>query len=200
MMLERWRTVDHSTICRWVPAYAPELERRSKPRLKPANDSYRVDETYVKIEGQWKYLYRAVDSEGSTIEFMLSARRDAMPAKRFFKKVLRVSHSSNPPVINFDKNSAYPPAVSESKDENILPESRELRQVRYLNNVIEQDHRFIERSVAPRVGFTSLQTANRTLMRYEAMSMIRKGQITKIEKGDTTSRMRFIEKLFGIAA
>jgi transposase, IS6 family len=200
MMLERGLTVDHSTIYRWVQRYAPELEKRCKPHLKPTNDSYRVDETYIKVKGQWKYLYRAVDSEGNTIEFMLSVRRDAKAAKRFFRKVLKASHSSNPRVINVDKNAAYPPAVVELMEENILSESCELRQVKYLNNIIEQDHRFIKRRVAPSLGFASFQTAHRTLRGYEAMNMIRKGQITKIEKGDITGQMRFIENLFGIAA
>jgi IS6 family transposase len=121
MMLERGLTVDHSTIYRWVQSYAPELEKRCKPHLKPTNDSYRVDETYIKVKGQWKYLYRAVDSDGKTIEFMLSAKRDAKAAKLFFKKILKASHSSNPRVINVDKNAAYPPALSELKEDGILP-------------------------------------------------------------------------------
>ena len=103
-------------------------------------------------------------------------------------------------MIKVDKNAAYPPAVSELKGENIPSESWELRQIRYVNNIMEQDHRFIKRRVAPSLGFASFQTANRTLRGYEAMNMIRKGQITKIKKGDITGQMRFIENLFGIAA
>jgi IS6 family transposase len=101
-------------------SYAPELEKRCKPHLKPTNESYRVDETYIKVKGQWKYLYRAVDSDGKTIEFMLSAKRDAKAAKLFFKKILKASHSSNPRVINVDKNAAYPPAVSVLKEDGTL--------------------------------------------------------------------------------
>ena len=89
MMNERGLLVDHTTIYRWVQGYAPELEKRCRPHLRPTNDSYRVDETYVKIKGKWYYLYRAVDSTGQTIDFMLSAKRDARAAKRFFRKMLK---------------------------------------------------------------------------------------------------------------
>jgi transposase-like protein len=93
MMNERGLSVDHTTIYRWVQAYAPELEKRIRPHLRLTNDSYRVDETYVKIKGKWYYLYRAVDSTGQTIDFMLSAKRDARAAKRFFRKMLNISTS-----------------------------------------------------------------------------------------------------------
>ena len=199
MMLERGLTVDHSTIYRWVQSYALELEKRCRPHLKPTNDSYRVDETYIKVKGQWKYLYRAVDSDGNTIDFMLSTKRDAKAAKRFFKKALKASHSSSPRVINVDKNAAYPPAVSELKGDGILPDSCELRQVKYLNNIIEQDHRFIKRRVAPGLGFASFQTAWKTLRGYETMNMIRKGQIKKVGKENIKGQIRFIENLFGVA-
>ena len=89
MMLERGLKVDHSTICRWVHTYSPEIDKRTRRYLKPTNDSWRVDETYIKVNGDWKYLYRAVDSEGNTLDFMLSARRNKKAAKRFFKKVLK---------------------------------------------------------------------------------------------------------------
>ena len=111
MMRERGLSIDHTTIYRWVQAYAPELEKRIRPHLRPTCDSYRVDETYVKIKGAWKYLYRAVDSTGQTIDFMLSAKRDARAAKRFFRKMLKAASLSSPRVINVDKNQAYPPAV-----------------------------------------------------------------------------------------
>ncbi len=108
MMRERGLSLDHTTIYRWVQRYAPELEKRSRPHLRPTNDSYRVDETYVKIKGKWYYLYRAVDSTGQTIDFMLSAKRDARAAKRFFCKMLKTPSHSSPRVINVDKNPAYP--------------------------------------------------------------------------------------------
>jgi IS6 family transposase len=138
-----YRSLDHTTIYRWVQAYAPELEKRIRPHLRPTNDSYRVDETYVKIKGAWKYLYRAVDSMGQTIDFMLSAKRDARAAKRFFRKMLKVASHSSPRVINVDKNPAYPPAVEQLKEEGVLSITALLRRCKYLNNIIEQDHRFM---------------------------------------------------------
>ena len=125
------------SICRWVQAYAPELEKRIRPHLRLTNDSYRVDETYVKIKGEWKYLYRAVDSTGQTIDFMLSAKRDARAAKRFFRKTLKAAKGQSPRVINVDKNPAYPPAVEQLKEEGTLPNRTQLRQCKYLNNIIE---------------------------------------------------------------
>jgi IS6 family transposase len=111
--------------------------------LRPTNDSYRVDETYVKIRGKWYYLYRAVDSTGQTIDFMLSAKRDARAAKRFFSKMLKLPQHSSPRVINVDQNRSYPPAVEELKEERILSVSAQLRQCEYLNNIFEQDHRVL---------------------------------------------------------
>src|SRR5215813_14202426 len=140
MMNERGLSVDHTTIYRWVQAYAPELEKRILPHLRLTNDSYRVDETYVKIKGKWYYLYRAVDSTGQTIDFMLSAKRDARAAKQFFRKMLKAASHSSPRVINVDKNPAYPPAVEQLKGEGTLPNRTQLRQHKYLNNIIEQDH------------------------------------------------------------
>jgi transposase-like protein len=115
MMLERGLPVDHTTIYRWVQRYAPELEKRCRPHLKPTTDSWRVDETYVKVKGVWMYLYRAVDSQGNTLEFWLSATRDTQAAKRFFTKALRACHTVAPRVITVDKNAAYPKALHELK-------------------------------------------------------------------------------------
>ncbi len=223
MMAERGLTVDHSTIYRWVQRYAPELEKRCRPHLKACNDSWKVDETYIKVKKVWVYLYRAVDSMGNTLEFLLSPTRDAEAAKRFFAKALRTSAGSTPQarpskenmarptasaatttpsvprVINTDKNAAYPKAIAELKAAGILPEHVELRQVKYLNNLIEQDHRFIKRLVKPGLGFFSFETAWRTLQGYEAMHMIRKGQIQGVKKGDSTSQAAFIAELFGVA-
>src|SRR6184192_3562124 len=106
MMLERGLRVDHTTIYRWVQRYAPELDKRSRPHLKATTDSWRVDETYVKVKKVWMYLYRAVDSQGNTLEFLLSATLDAEAAKRFFSKTLAAPHTSTPRVITVDKNAA----------------------------------------------------------------------------------------------
>ena len=156
MMLERGLHVDHTTIYRWVQHYAPELEKRSRPHLKACNDSWRVDETYIKIKKVWTYLYRAVDSEGNTLEFLLSSTRDAEAAKRFFLKALPSPADSapqthpfeeqvaeptsmanpvtpNPRIINVDKNAAYPKAMAELKATGQLPESVELGQVAFIS-------------------------------------------------------------------
>src|SRR6202051_922618 len=163
MVLERGLHVDHTTIYRWVQHYAPELEKRSRPHLKATNDSWRVDETYIKVKKVWLYLYRARDSRGNTLEFLLSPTRDAQGAKSFFAKALAASHTSTPRVITVDKNAAYPKAFKELKAEKGMPEACELRQSKYLNNLIEQDHRFIKRLVKLGVGFFFFEEAWRTL-------------------------------------
>lgn len=199
IMQERGLCIDHTTIYRWVQRYAPELEKRCRPHLKATNDSWRVDETYVKIKGTWMYLYRAVDSQGSTLEFLLSATRDAQAAKRFFSKALVASHTVRPRVITVDKNAAYPKTVQELKAAGDLATSCELRQSKYLNNRIEQDHRFIKRLVKPGLGFFSFETARRTLQGYETMNMLRKGQVQEVNREDSLSKAAFIAKLFGVA-
>jgi transposase-like protein len=222
MMLERGLSVDHTTIYRWVQAYAPELEKRCRPHLKACNGSWRVDETSIKIKKVWVYLYRAVDSQGNTIEFFLSPTRDAEAAKCFFVKALGawVPHISMveektsqpavpavfnasrlaPRVIHVDKNAAYPKAIADLKAAGVLPEEGELRQVKYLNNLIEQDHRFIKRLTKPGMGFFSFETAWRTLEGFEMMKMIRKGQIQGVDKGDVRGQVTWVAKLFGVAA
>jgi IS6 family transposase len=199
MMRERGLHVDHTTIYRWVQHYAPELEKRCRPHLNITNDSWRVDETYVKVKKVWVYLYRAVDSQGNTLEFLLSPTRDAQAAKRFFSKALAAPHTNIPRVITVDKNTAYPKAFKELKAEGIMPSPCELRQRKYLNNLIEQDHRFIKRLVKLGMGFFSFETAWRTLYGYEAMNMFRKGQICGIEKGDSVKQATFIASLFGVS-
>ena len=127
-MIERGVHVAHTTIYRWVQAYSSELDKRCRPYLRPTNDSWRVDETYIKVKGAWKYLYRAIDSEGNTLDFMLSAKRDSKASKRFLKKVLNASHTIEPRAITVDKNAAYPPAISGLKQDDALPASTETRQ------------------------------------------------------------------------
>ena len=115
IMAERGVEVDHTTIMRWVHQYSPELEKKIRKHLRPTNDLWRVDETYIKVKGEYKYLYRAVDSDGDTIDFMLSAKRDRKAAKRFFKKALSSKHNQIPRAITVDKNPAYPIAIRELK-------------------------------------------------------------------------------------
>jgi transposase-like protein len=200
MMAERGVAVDHSTINRWVLKFAPELDKRIRRFLNPTNDSWRVDETYIQVKGAWKYLYRAVDSKGNTLDFMLSAKRDGKAAARFFRKVLKATHTQTPRVITVDKNAAYPVAVEALKADETLAAETQLRQSKYMNNIIEQDHRNIKRLTKPMMGFGSFNTARRTLSGIEAMSMIRKGQVKGISKGDGVSQAKFIEELFGISA
>jgi transposase, IS6 family len=121
MMRERDLTLDHTTIFRWVQRYAPEINKRMRPHLKLAGASYRVDETYIKVGRSCKYLYRAVDSTGNTIEFMLSAKRNVAAAKRFFKKMMRADRRRLPFTISVDKNAAYPEAFATSQEEKVLP-------------------------------------------------------------------------------
>src|SRR5690242_2989176 len=132
MLLERGLHVAHTTIYRWVQQFAPELEKRCRPHLKTTTDSWRVDETYIKVKGVWVYLYRAVDSHGNTLEFLLSERQDAQAAKRFFTKMLGAEHTVPPRVITVDKNPAYPKALTALKEAGMLPSQSELRQSKYL--------------------------------------------------------------------
>ena len=199
-MQERGVKVDHSTINRWVLKYAPELDKRIRPHLKPTNDSWRVDETYINVRGVWKYLYRAVDSQGNTLDFMLSAKRDNKAAARFFRKVLKGQHNQAPRAITADKNAAYPVAMEALKAEGTIEKETELRQSKYLNNVVEQDHRNIKRIVKPMMGFKTFNSARRTLSGIEAMNMIRKGQVKGVKQGNSVSEVKFIEAIFEIAA
>jgi transposase, IS6 family len=199
-MKERGLNVDHTTVFRWVQKYAPELNKRIRPHLKMSGTSYRVDETYIKVGKLCKYLYRAVDKEGQTIEFLLSAKRDVAAAKRFFKKMMRADHRRLPFSISVDKNAAYPEAFTASQDEKILPKDCTLRRVKYLNNVIEQDHRFIKKKVRASQCFRSFHTAERTLEGIESLHMNRKGQVKRLDRNDVGGQAKFVESLFGIAA
>jgi transposase-like protein len=200
MMCERGVKVDHTTLSRWVQKYAPELDKRCRSHLKPTNDSWRVDETYIKVKGGDRYLYRAVDSDGNTLDFLLTAKRDAAAAKRFFRKAMLAAHTQKPRVVNVDKNAAYPKAIDEMKAEEELAKSVELRQNKYLNNRVEQDHRFIKRLTKPGMGFHSFNTARRTLRGFEVMNMLRKGQVEGVAKGDVLARREFVSQIFGVAA
>jgi IS6 family transposase len=200
LLRERGVWADHTTVYRWVQRYAPELDRRCRPSLRATNDSYRVDETYIKIKKQWHYLYRAVDSTGATLDFMLSATRNADAAEQFFRKVLNADHTTLPRVMTVDKNAAYPPAFEALQHDNSLPEACRLRQCKYLNNMVEQDHRFMKRRVNPGLGFSAFSTAQRTIQGYEAMHRLRKGQLEGVAKGDVLGQNRVINQLFGLAA
>jgi IS6 family transposase len=200
LLAERGVEVHPSCIWRWVQAYAPELNKRCRPHLKRTNKSYRTDETYIKVKGKDQYLYRAVDSTGQTIDFLLTAKRDAAAAKRFFRKALRSSGNPVPRVINVDKNPSYPAAVEALKEEGVLPRRVHLRQCKYLNNVVEQDHRTVKKRTWLAKGYGSFSTAWRTLQGIEAVNMIRKGRVRWVAKQDAIAQAAFIAELFGIAA
>jgi IS6 family transposase len=132
--------------------------------------------------------------------FLLSAKRDSKAAARFFRKVLKGQHTQAPRVITVDKNAAYPVTVDALKEDEAIEKETELRQSKYLNNIVEQDHRNIKRIVKPMMGFKTFNTARRTLSGIEAMNMIRKGQAKGAKQGDSVSQVKFIEAIFGIAA
>jgi transposase, IS6 family len=200
LMAERGVEVDASCIWRWVQAYAPELRKRCREHLKPVNKSYRIDETYIKVKGADRYLYRALDSAGQTIDFLLTAKRDTAAAKRFLRKAVEASGNAMPRVMNVDKNPAYPAAVEALKAEGAIPRRVALRQCKYLNNVIEQDHRAVKKRVWLAKGYGSFQSAWRTLQGIETVHMIRKGRVRWLAKGDAAGQARFIAGLFGLAA
>ena len=200
MLADRGVRVDHTTLFRWIQAYAPELEKRIRPHLRPTNGSWRVDETYIRVKGEWVYLYRAVDATGQTIDFLLSPKRDAAAARRFFRKALKQSHTVNPRTITVDKNAAYPIALKTMKQGGELWRFAKLRQVKVLNNIVEQDHRRIKRLVRPGLGFKSFVSASQTIAGYEAMAMIRKGQVVGAPANDMSAQRDFIATLFSAAA
>jgi transposase-like protein len=171
-----------------------------RPYLKMSGTSYRVDETYIKVGKTCKYLYRAVDKEGQTIEFLLSAKRDVAAAKRFFRKMMRADHRRLPFSISVDKNAAYPEAFTTSQEEKILPKDCTLRRVKYLNNIIEQDHRFVKKKVRASQCFKRFHTAEQTLEGIEAVNMMRKGQVKRLDRNDAMGQAKFVLSLFGVAA
>jgi IS6 family transposase len=198
LLAEHGWKIHHSSVFRWVQRYAPELEQRCRPYLRPANRSYRVDETYIKVKGEQKYLYRAVDKTGMPVDFLLTAKRDKEAAKRFFRKVFRTPANPVPRVINVDKNAAYPAAVQELQVEGTLPADCQLRQCKYLNNILEQDHRNVKRRTRLAMGYGSFRTAWRTIRGIEIMHMLDKGRMRGVPKGNVMARVRFLHKLFGL--
>jgi IS6 family transposase len=200
MLREQGWSVDHTSLFRWVQRYGPELAQRCRAFLKPTNRSYRVDETYIKVKGKDRYLYRAVDSTGQTIDFLLTAKRNKASAKRFFQKALRGSVNVRPRVINVDKNPAYPAAFQELKAEGVLSRRCRLRQCKFLNNIVEQDHRTVKRRTKLAMGYGSFRTAWRTIQGIETMHLIRKGRVRRVPKDDVAAQIRFLHRLFGLPA
>jgi putative transposase len=173
MILRATVAVDHSTINRWVLKYTPGLEQEFRRRKRPVGTSRHLDETYIKVRGQWKYLYRAVDKAGQTVDFLLTARRDCHAAQRFLEKAIRCH--GMPAKITIDQSGANAAAIGRCNAEYQL--TIEVRQVKYLTNIVEQDHRAIKRVTRPMLGFKAFWAAQRTLAGIELMHMSKKGQL-----------------------
>jgi len=199
LLIERGLGADHTTVWRWVQRYAPELEQRMRQHLKSTNNSWRVDETYIRIKGRWCYLYRAIDSAGATIDFLLSALRDADAAKRLFRNALKDASHPQPRVINTDLAAIYSSAIPKLKKDGTLRRRCRHRPVQYLNNILEQDHRAIKRRVNAKQGFREFQAARRTIQGYEAINILRKGQVRRVSGQDVRRQNRFINRLFELA-
>ncbi|MDC9613946.1 IS6 family transposase [Xenorhabdus khoisanae] len=179
MMTERGIEVDHSTLYRWVIRLTPLLGKAFRRHKRPVGRRWRMDETYIKIKGQWKYLYRAVDTAGQTIGFLLTAKRDAPAALRSFRKAIR--HHGEPEVVTLDKSRANTTALATLNADRPKEETITIRQSKYLNNLVEQDHRNLKRRIRPMLGFKSFRRAQTILAGIELVSMLRKGQYSQSE-------------------
>jgi putative transposase len=186
LMEERGVELDHATINRWVIKYSPLLEEAFHHRKRPVWVSWRLDETYIKVKGEWRYLYRAVDKYGQTIDFLLTEQRDEHAAKKFLTKAIR-RHGGVPAMITIDGSTANEAAIKSDNEEHGT--AIEIRQINYLNNVVEQDHRGVKRVTRPMMGFKSFEAAQSTLTGIELMHMLRKGQLEEgIEEGLTPAQ------------
>jgi transposase-like protein len=199
MMQERGVQVDPSTIFRWVQRYAPEIEKRVRRYQGFRSGSWRVDETYVRVGGRWKYLFRAVDKHGQLIDFMLSDRRNTRAAYRFLRKSVKTMGDYPPSSITTDKLASYPRAIRRLQNELLLPKDLKHRTSKYLNNIIEADHGALKRVIRPTRGFQSMKTAVATIKGFEVMRMIRRGHCILTQPG-TTGEIRLVNQLFGLAA
>src|SRR6266404_2778064 len=179
LMEARGVLLDHATIQRWVVKYSPLLAEAFHRRKRPVWVSWRLDETYMKVKGQWRYRYRAVDKQGQTIDFLLTEHRDEAAALRFLKKAIR-SHGV-PEKITIDGSAANEAAIKSYNAEHGTAIA--IRKIKYLNNIVEQDHRGVKRVTRPMLGFKAFEAAQDTLIGIELMHMIKKKQMM-IEAGD----------------
>jgi len=193
LMEERGVEVDHSTINRWVIKYSPHLEEAFHRRTRPVWVSWRMDETYIKVKGEWRYLYRAVDKMGQTIDFLLTEQRDEQAAKRFLIKAIR--RHGVPEKIPIDGSAANKAAITSYNEEHGT--AIEIRQMKYLNNIVEQDHRGVKRVTRPMLGFKAFAAAQDTLVGIELMHMIKKRQMV-MQEGD--EGLTAAEQFYSLAA
>ena len=199
MMAERHLSVDHTTIYRWVQHYAPELDRRVQWCKPLQTKTWYVDETYVKVRGEWMYLYRAIGDGGETLDFYLSQTRTTKAAKQFLSKALNRSPHHRPSVISTDKNRAYNEAIASLRKEGRLPPTCQHRQVKFLNNRLESDHGKLKQRIRPVRGFKSRKTAHNAIRGFEVMRMFRKGQFRSIVYSLAGgSEARYIGRLFQV--
>ena len=199
MMQERGVAVAPSTIFRWVQRYAPEIKERIRLYQGPRSGSWRVGETYVRVGGKWKYLFRAVDKYGRLIAFMLSGRRNTNAAYRFLRKAIKAMSTYPPSSITTDKLASYPRAILRLQNEGLLPEDVDHRTSKYLNNILEADHGALKRVIRPTRGFQTMKTAAATLTGFEIMRMIRRGHCIGRERR-ATGEIRLVNQLFDLAA
>ncbi len=179
IMHERGVAVDHTTLNRWVTRYSGAIAETARRRKRPCDQSWRMDETYIKVKGAWVYLYRAVDKHGKTLDFMLSQRRNKPAATMFFARMMEIN--GLPRKIVIDKsgaNTAGIKAINKMLKGFGCSIPIEMVRRKFLNNIIEQDHRFIKRRTRPMLGFKSHSSASSTLAGIEVANMIRKGQLT----------------------
>ncbi|MCF9047472.1 IS6 family transposase [Acinetobacter nectaris] len=185
IMKERGADIDHSTLHRWVIRLTPLLDQTFKKHKKAVGTHWRIDETYIKVKGQWRYLYRAVDSQGQTIDFLLTAKRNTRAALRFFHQAIR--HNGSPNTVTIDHSVANHAALRHlNRNTDLTISLIKIRQNKYLNNRVEQDHRFIKRRIRPMLGFKSFRCAKIILSGIEWMHMLRKGQLNT-SKDEITS-------------
>ena len=189
MMAERGIAVDHSTLHRWVIRLVPLLDKAFRRHKRSVGSRWRMDETYIKIKGQWKYLYRAVDTAGQTIDFLLTAKRDTAAALRFFRKAIR--YHNEPEVVTIDKSGANTAALATLNADKAEDETITIRQSKYLNNLIEQDHRNIKRRTRLMTGFKSFRRAQTILAGIELIHMIRKGQYRHLQSEGLSAAEQF---------
>jgi transposase-like protein len=199
MMEESGVAVDPSTIFRWVQRYAPKIVKRVRQYQSFRSGSWRVDETYVRVGGRWKYLFRAVDKFGQLIASMLAERRDTGAAYRFLRKALKAMSDYPPCSITTDKLASYPKAIRRLQSEGLLSKDVEHRTSKYLNNIIEADHGALKRMIRPARGFQRMKTASATIAGFEVMRMIRRGHCVLGHPG-VIGEIRLVNQFFGLAA